>query len=460
MKRYSGVLLLLLGGSVFAQYPGGYPPGGYPPRGYPPGTYPGRYPGGGPGIPIPSRNKKGAEKQDSAQLMPSFAGSLKSLDAKSVVVELDDHRILSFERNGKTRFIDVKPADLKPGDHVMVDATQDAGGFLTAVNVYLEKLDQGDKERPATAPGTATAPTHSEVQPPPKDDHTAEAVEDRDPDRPVLRRGIPPKRAPSAPEQRDEPVVASASVPAGAPPPVPEAAAEPAEDPLLAKARAAVTSFTETLPNYVCQEFISRYDSDTVKADWRALDVVSSEVVYEDGRESYRNLKVNGKAVNKSIEEVGGSWSTGEFGTLMRSLFSPMTAARFRQERGSTIAGRDAVVYGYDVDRENSNWQVHVGSQTVEPAYRGRVWIDKETARVLRIEMETVDLPEAFPLEKVESASDYEFVRLAATSQFLLPVQAEVLSCQRNSNYCSRNRIDFRNYHKYEGESTITFDGK
>jgi hypothetical protein len=31
------------------------------------------------------------------------------------------------------------------------------------------------------------------------------------------------------------------------------------------------------------------------------------------------------------------------------------------------------------------------------------------------------------------------------------------LSCQRGTNMCSRNTIDFRNYHKYSGESTVTF---
>jgi hypothetical protein len=36
-------------------------------------------------------------------------------------------------------------------------------------------------------------------------------------------------------------------------------------------------------------------------------------------------------------------------------------------------------------------------------------------------------------------------------------VKAEVLSCQRGTNTCQRNTIEFRNYHKYSGESTITF---
>ena len=40
---------------------------------------------------------------------------------------------------------------------------------------------------------------------------------------------------------------------------------------------------------------------------------------------------------------------------------------------------------------------------------------------------------------------------------FLVPVHAEVLSCQRGTTICTKNAIDFRDYHKYSGESNITF---
>jgi hypothetical protein len=36
-------------------------------------------------------------------------------------------------------------------------------------------------------------------------------------------------------------------------------------------------------------------------------------------------------------------------------------------------------------------------------------------------------------------------------------VHAENLGCQRGSSICTKNSIDFRDYHKYSGESTITF---
>jgi hypothetical protein len=98
-----------------------------------------------------------------------------------------------------------------------------------------------------------------------------------------------------------------------------------------------------------------------------------------------------------------------------------------------------------------------MGSQGYSPAYKGSVWIDPQTGRVLRIEMEAYGFPESFPTDHVESATDYQYIRLGDAKQYLLPVHAETLSCQRGTNMCSRNTIDFRNYHKYSGESTITF---
>jgi len=56
----------------------------------------------------------------------------------------------------------------------------------------------------------------------------------------------------------------------------------------------------------------------------------------------------------------------------------------------------------------------------------------------------------------VESATDYQYIRIGER-QFLLPVHAETLSCERGTSICSHNVIDFRNYHKYTGEATIEF---
>jgi len=250
------------------------------------------------------------------------------------------------------------------------------------------------------------------------------------------------------------------ALPDAVPDALPDAApGAPPEDPVISKAKEAAESFTETLPNYICQQFTARFVNTSHITSWQPQDVVSAEVVYENGRESYRNLAINGKPVKKGMEELSGSWSTGEFGTLLRDVFSPATAAEFHYRRDSSIAGMSAAVYDYQVKRENSHWRVQVPSQSVFPAYKGSVWIDKKNGRVLRIEMQARGIPGEFPLDTVETAADYEYVRIGGgTQQFLLPVHSESLSCQRGTSICSRNTIDFRNYKKYSGEASITFD--
>ncbi|MGH9666742.1 MAG: hypothetical protein ACRD9L_20150, partial [Bryobacteraceae bacterium] len=144
------------------------------------------------------------------------------------------------------------------------------------------------------------------------------------------------------------------------------------------------------------------------------------------------------------------------FGTILEDLLSPATQADFRYQHEDTVANRSAYMYNYTVEHRNSHWQVTVASQTVYPAYKGTLWIDKKTYRIMRIEMAAREIPEEFPLDTVETAVDYDFVRLGE-HEFLLPVHAENLSCERGSLDCSRNVLDFRNCHKFTGETSIEF---
>jgi hypothetical protein len=496
-----GILLLVVFMAAEAQvYPpgGGYPGGGYPGGGYPGGGYPGGgYPGRSTGIPIPGRSSK--------------AGKPKT-DPNLISVELGDNRVLDFKRTDKTKFFkagdEVKTPSFSPGDQLSVEAQEDQTG-MTAVNVYWEKgataqtSSNGDeksgavdtwKDAPkdaakdaagppasgqsndrvspsasAPAPASASAPVSA---PTPRDAD--------DPGPPRLQRGRPAdgarQHAPDPPKQVAEnnppPAVARTGQPE-----VETLERRPTisrgdgdedsvkmvqrpDEPLIRRAADAAMEFTQTLPAYVCQEMMSRFQSESRPANFQPVDVVSTDVVYENGREDYRNVKINGKVVKKNIEETGGSWSTGEFGTILLNLFSPYTAADFHFRRDSRAGGILAKMYEFEVAREHSSWSIHAESQSYQPAYTGAVWIDPATARVLRIEMSAKGMPGDFPIDHVESAVDYQFIRLGDAQQYLLPVHSESLSCQRGTDFCSRNVIDFRNYHKYSGESSIKFGGE
>jgi hypothetical protein len=494
------LLFLALGLASGQVYPpgGGYPPGGYPGGGYPP-NYPGGqpYPGGGGGIPMPTRGSRTPKPSTSTAglPMPNFRGKLKQMDNKIISLELNDNRIMDFRRNDKTKFFkngdEVKNPKFNPGDQLSIEGPEDADHTMTAVNVYWEKAanstdtaksdknegvvdtwkdapDSGTTKKGPDSPPVSVESATEKAPPPARQDSD-------DPGPPTLKRGAPadPRRERAADVPAGTPVANAPVIdsPRSTPPETLTPTAPTirrngdedsipmvirAEDPLIRKAADAAMDFTETLPSYVCQEMMARFQSDSHPASWQPLDVVTSNLVYENGIEEYKNIAVNGRP-KKSMEETGGAWSTGEFGTVMINLFSPATNTQFHYRKDARTGGVSTKMYEFEVARERSSWQIHMSSQTYLPAYRGAVWIDPSTARVLRIEMEAYGFPDSFPTDHVESATDYQYIRLGDAKQYLLPVHAETLSCQRGTNYCTRNTIDFRNYHKYTGESNITF---
>lgn len=261
-----------------------------------------------------------------------------------------------------------------------------------------------------------------------------------------------------APVWRPAPELPADDSPADTPAPpapnasAPTATAPAAPAPLIERARSAAFQFSQRLPNFLCQEYMARYVQRG--QDKRPLDIVSADVVYNDGQESYRNVKVDGKTTDKGMMQMSGSRSTGEFASMLLDLFASNTDAQFQTGGRTVLSGSIAQVYDFTVRQENSHWEVESESKKIRPAYKGSVWVDPTTARVLRIEMEATDIPPDFPMDRIETAVDYAYTTIAGNSS-LLPVHAETLGCGRSSPDCSHNIIDFRNYHQFKATAKI-----
>jgi hypothetical protein len=346
------------------------------------------------------------------------------------------------------------------------DGTTSSAGDQPAAGSAAEK-NKGDR---GTISGTANPPSQSSgndsgqaaVASPPQAPASPPQFGDERP--PVLKRGPqpPPSQRPAPTQRADSRPSVPTGPPADSSAPTPNAGSSRVlgnyrpGDALVEKARAATFAFAGKLPNFICQEFMARFVRISNASGWQPQDVISAEVIDDGGHESYRNLKINDRPTEKKMEDLSGAWSTGEFSTTLIDLFHPTTDTLFHSGEDTTIAGRRARIYDFEVKQANSHWHVQMASQGLLAAYKGSVWIDMETARVLRIEIQARDLPSGFPMDTVESAVDYSPVRIGNETP-LLPVHAESLGCQRGSNACSRNVIDFRNYREYTADSTITY---
>ncbi len=439
----------------------------------------GQGPLGGGGIPIPRiHHKHGGEGSSGEKSVPTFSadGKTVSNDGKKLLIATADGRTITLTLSPQTKFTrsgsEISPDKVTPRTTVHVEAAENGESYLTAMEVNLVKDAPPGVPIPSTGATAASTPSNP--------DGTNQDAIDQDltrptvlktpdvPDRPVLQHGAPKlvsrsekpveqAKIQQSPAKQSESTDSSSSDFTIGDNASPAAKQVPSKrDELLDHTREWVQTFTNGLPNFVCEQLTTRYIEESRTAGWEAQDVVGAKVVYEDGHENYKNISVNGHSTNKSMLEIGGATSTGEFASILQSLLLPGSGAQFNYFRSASIGQTSAAIYDFKVPLQRSNWTITIGGQTLRPAYSGSIWVDRKTSEVRRIEMQADNIPKDFPSDSVQSTVDYDSVPLG-TAKFLLPVHAENLSCQRGSPICSKNAIDFRNYHKFSGESTITF---
>jgi hypothetical protein len=421
-------------------------------------------------------------------LATTVSGILRRMSDDDLVLQTDDKVIMKVALGITTKYYKangalIRAADLQPGDRLSVDATQDDHGYLHAKSVNQEKVGT-PTERAAASQPTESSPVSSgpvsgnssgtASSNAPRDEPVVAGPPDpNDPGPPALKRGT--QRRSAASSIPDPPTASRPSIHAGEvngvtrTPDAPKVDTSKGEtdrvifpqsgDPVIDKAREAAFTFSRTLPNFVVKQVTMRYETFAARGgqtSWHAIDTVTADVVSEDGRESYKNILINGKPPKEGIEK-NGTWSTGEYSSVQLDILSPGTRADYHNKRSTTIANRAAYTYDFSVERPNSHWNIQSTSDSYMPEYTGVIWIDKETSRVLRIEMAARNMPRTFQLDTVESAIDYDYV-VIGDGKFLLPVHSEALSCERGTNSCSRNVIEFRDYKKFTADTNITFD--
>ncbi len=231
----------------------------------------------------------------------------------------------------------------------------------------------------------------------------------------------------------------------------------PAPDPIIEQARESAKTLVGELPNFLCNEEVKRYRNWPKHKQWQFEDTLAAELLYSRKTgEEYRNVRVDGVPTKKQWIELGGDISTGEFGSLLRGILSKR-ANGFQFEAEDTADGAPARRYSFHVSRAESDWVIRSDYQFIVPAYSGRIWFDRDSNTVLRVERHAEEIPSDFPVSSVEGEVNFGLVHLGSSETYLLPVHAETRACYREKQECSRKTIDFRNYKRFTGESTIIF---
>jgi hypothetical protein len=228
---------------------------------------------------------------------------------------------------------------------------------------------------------------------------------------------------------------------------------------LIEEARHEALQYSVSLPNFLCTEIVTRVEDPRGDNRWRAIDTLTVKLSYFGHQEDYKLMAVNGKPTVLDYLNAGGALTTGEFGSRLVALFIPESKAVFEWKGWAHVRGRSAAVFRYRIAKENSSFRIQVGTVREGPnsiivGYRGEVAIDRETHRVLRITAVS-EIPMGFPIKQNSSSIDYGFAEVAGR-EYLLPVSAQSLTAR--GSYKAENRVEFREYRKFQTEATISFD--
>jgi len=228
---------------------------------------------------------------------------------------------------------------------------------------------------------------------------------------------------------------------------------------LLERTRKATLGASVKMPDFLVKQQISRSHAYGQSRNWSVYDRLSIAVSYrQTAGEDYKLLSVNGMPAGENQSygiNLGGTVSAGEYVTVLTDLFKPETRAEFQVVDTDLVGGRRTIVYEYVVKKEFSRLGLGWGErgvilqQTIVGS-RGRIWVDRENNRVLRLESIATEIEAGFPITAESKVIDYEWVAIN-DQQHLLPSRAIVELTARAGGQVeqTRNDILFRGYRKF-----------
>ena len=328
-----------------------------------------------PNIHLPGRKTKGEKGEEVKTTVASADGTLRKLGEKDLLLQTGKRAVLRFRLLAKTKFENkageaIRDSLMHAGDQISVQVSPDDPE--TAVRVVLLRSASPAERASAEQPvedAAVRAPVASDLSKPRTvTTREAAATVDTAPAAGSAEDGDAPKL-----QRRTEGSESTSDV--AAPDDAPAAGSN---DPrrytdaqIIQDARTAAGTFSASLPNYLVEQVTARYFATGFPTHWQEIDEVTADLAYVDGKEDYRNFRINGSPV--SNPERSGTWSTGEFGTTLEDVMSLGTNAAFKRRGEEKMMGRTAVVYDYSVAQGNSHWtMVSPDGRQYKPAYDGR----------------------------------------------------------------------------------------
>ncbi len=221
-------------------------------------------------------------------------------------------------------------------------------------------------------------------------------------------------------------------------------------------------SYRHQLPDFIVQQ--------TTTSEGMSKTVIKAQVTFQAGLEHYSNVTIDGRpapvsAITTTPPNEMQFSSTGEFGPALLDLFKIPGATEFKFKKTSVLRNQPVAIYEFHVpEKKNVFWTFRIADgRAFRPEFNGEVWLQPETGRPLREEMEPASLPPGSEITSAKTVIDYAMTALGDAGTYLLPVKSESTLCNQGMygmGACTTNVIVFQRYRKFGATHIISPDPK
>ncbi len=220
--------------------------------------------------------------------------------------------------------------------------------------------------------------------------------------------------------------------------------------PLVAVCRFALT-YRHDLPNFICEQT-------TTSVGQQSRSVLKAQVTFENNHERYSDITLDGKPVasNSAVARSAMMFtSTGELGSDLVDLFTSPIVANFKFRKTAKLRSIPSRIYEFEIPAErNTFWALRDGHGIMlHPEYKGELWVEEHSGRLLRLDMRPLHLPVQFSFASAHVVLDYTDVRIAGAGTFVMPSKSKADACVRmpppTGALCTVNVLVFHDCRKF-----------
>ncbi len=236
------------------------------------------------------------------------------------------------------------------------------------------------------------------------------------------------------------------------------AIAAPDQAETLKLVRAANEDLYSSLQSFICDEQIERFRGRFNGDNPREVDTIAAKLSFENGIEHYTDILQKGKR-GTTLSSVIGAWSEGEFGTLLLQTETLLMTQAVEFRRYSEMNDRLVAVYAFSVSGEESPWDLEVSGGHHRVPFQTEVSVDRDSGQIVKIARTADALPPEMRISEIQWAVTLEPVELSG-QKYLLPRSGEYAVLYEQSDRRDWNLLTFSNYHRYQVQTSLRFDGE